>query len=165
MSNYCTPQDILLYSLNEATYSQMRQASIMPMITSASAIADGFLTSQYQLPLITWTPELNMMVAHIAAFFLFIQRGFNPDAPEDKLIKARYDLAMRFLKQVNDQEIHPMFVDSPPTSESSAMFDANGPFLITESPRGFTPRGYLENANTVAGSYPGDITSRDPFIP
>jgi len=131
---YAQPKDLLSYAFNKADYDRLDPNSIIPAINAASDLSNGYLSSQFNLPLLKFGSDLTMNVCFIAAFFLQIKIGFNPNSPQDGLIKARYDLAIKWLESIANEVIHPTYEDTPTDSQNE--------FVLTTLSRGYnTPTG------------------------
>lgn len=119
-------------------------------LAAASGFADGFLSGQFKLPLVAPYPaDLVMAVCKIAAYWLMLRRGFNPDAPGDVGFRAGYDDAVRWLGLVRDGEVTPQVIDS--STGAAAGDSAFTPQVYTSSQRGFSSRGESET-----GPFEGD---------
>lgn len=141
-SQYAFKDDLVSLALTPANAARFGDTAIDAQLKAASSLADSYLVSQFTLPLKTsprgWDMSLTRAVCAIAAYFLFCQYGFNPAAPQDKLIQRQYELALEWLEKIKDKEIFPPFVDSgtAPVGE-----DEGGPFAVSDTPKGFTSRG------------------------
>ena len=152
---YATLAELQALSITPAVYQRFAtQANGTGTMTSAlqaaSSLADGYLASQFTLPLITspqgWGMDLKRCVCDIAAYELYNIYGFAPGAaPGDDMIKVRYANAMDWLTRIADNKIHPQFVDS--STSNSATDPEAGPYIISDSVVGFTSRG--RNASSV----------------
>lgn len=126
---YALPEDLLAYSVSKAQFDRLDQTAIVPCINAASDYCNSYLASQFNLPLIKFGQDLTMNVCHIAAFFLMIKVGFNPNSPEDGLIKARYDYAVKWLQDISNDIIHPQYLDTPTNAQTD--------FVVTSPSRGY----------------------------
>ncbi len=135
-SKYAEPTDLIKFSLTPETAGlftgQSGLDAMNAALTAASSEADAWLRSQQALPLTDWDDKLRQVVCDIAAFRLFSNYGFNPDAMQNENIIRRYNEAMKWLGLVADQKIITQYPDSDPA------FLKAGPFVRTSiSPVGF----------------------------
>lgn len=70
-------------------------------LRAASALADTYLDSYYDLPLLSWTADLDRAVASIAAYDVMSFRGFNPAAGDNNNFRDRYLDAIKWLQWVS----------------------------------------------------------------
>ena len=129
---YALSNHLLAFSMSKAQFDRVNSTcpeSITPCLNAASDFANGYLSSQYNLPLLKFGSDLTMNVCHIAAFYLMVKVGFNPNSPEDQLIKARNDMAIKWLMDINNDLIHPPYQDTPTNSQND--------FVITSASRGY----------------------------
>lgn len=122
-------------------------------LLAASSVADSYLQSRYQLPLVTWGKDLARVVAVIAAYDLLSARGYNPMAGADVNWRQRYLDALAWLDQVSKGEQSPSYLSdsSGATSggpikstaiDGSIVTTTQGGFSVTTSDvRGWTGRG------------------------
>lgn len=151
-SQYATVAQLQTLAVTQAAASQFGEPSMVAALQAASSICDGFLTSQFTLPLQTdpigWDMSLVWATCAIAAYLLYKQYGFAPQAPGDELIVRNYDDAMKWLKGVSDEVITPNYADSSGDPEGS---DEAGPFVDSDLPVGFTTRGIARRGGIVDG--------------
>lgn len=143
-SQYATKSDLTTLAITAAAAGRFGDAAIEGQLQAASSLCDSFLVSQFTLPLITWDMSLTRAVCDIAAYYLYCQFGFNPAAPQDKLIQTRYEMALKWLAQIQQKEIFPPWEDS---SGQAVGTDEGGPFVISSPPVGFTNRGIVAADN------------------
>lgn len=125
---YATTQDFGTYGIPAAAQgSQITASNIAAAILSASTMADGYLASQYKLPLSAWGADLRKAVCAIAAWELMAGvRGFNPEG-SDSTIRQRYDDALAWLKGVSSGGINPPdIIDATPGTNEGAPIVASG---------------------------------------
>lgn len=70
-------------------------------LAAASSIARDYLSKVKDLPLVAgqWPVSLRIRVCWIAAYLLLVPKGFNPDGPDQLLVK-NYDRALAWLEDV-----------------------------------------------------------------
>jgi len=148
-AQYAFKDDIVSLAITPANAARFGDPAIDAQLKAASSFADTYLVSQFTLPLIEWDMELRRVVCVVAAYHLFNQYGYNPNAPQDKLVEKQYEQALSWLKQVKDKEIFPPYVDSGTVPTG---VDEGGPFVVSDTPKGFTARGILPGATWTPGS-------------
>ena len=115
MSSYATPAQLAQYSLNATALGGVNPISSTDQqaeLDSASTEIDGYLASQYLLPLLTWGTDLTVHVCNIAAYRLMGRRGYKAGGA-DQGFKDRYDEAIRWATKIAQGTI------SPPTIKDS----------------------------------------------
>jgi phage gp36-like protein len=150
MSQYAQPSDLITVGITDATAARFGTASINAQLQAASAIADSYIVSQFELPLQIanpsavpplaqgWDMSLTLAVCQIAKYFLYSQFGFNPSgSPADTQIREGYERALKWLEQIRDKELFPQWIDATqePTPEQA------GPYVTSDTPVGFTEQG------------------------
>ena len=136
--------------LPSTLFSSIDIALQVQALSDASAEADGYLDSQYQLPLVAWGFDLSTHVCEIAAYRLIMFRGFNPDSGHDQHFRMRYDDAIAWLTKVARGVVSPPgFVDSTGVSLASG-----GPSVITGAGSGAVSSGGVRGPNSY-GRRPG----------
>jgi phage gp36-like protein len=81
----------------------------------ASEFIDGYLRSQYTLPLNTWGSDVVDKCCDIAAYHLVCLRGFNPEA--DGHFLENYKMAIKWLESVSMGKITLDVLDSSPAAQ------------------------------------------------
>lgn len=112
MAAYATLADLGSLALPPIALSNVPDADKTAAIEAASSEADGYLASQYVLPIVTWGVDLTQHVCAIAAFRCLTRRGFNPEAPEVQVARVLYDDAVNWLRRVSIGQINPVLTDS-----------------------------------------------------
>jgi phage gp36-like protein len=104
-------------------------------LVRASRFADTFLRDRYTLPLrCPIDPALTLLVCWLAAYFLMMRRGFNPNQGADVTIRMGYDDAVKSLTRVANGQQQLCVAQSTPASQQ--------PDVATSPSRGFsTPDG------------------------
>jgi phage gp36-like protein len=131
---YATANELISFSLTQELVNNIgiSVADMNTALQAASSEADSWLRSQQILPLTDWDAKLKQVVCDIAAFRIFGNYGYNPDAVQNSNIISRYSHAMEWLKLVADQKIITEYPDS------SNLFPKAGPFVVdSRSPVGF----------------------------
>ena len=121
MPRYAELDDLARLGLKRLATAGLPDADLLAALDAASELADGYLRSQYLLPLISWGADLRRHVAMIAAWdVLTAQRGFNADAPAEQIWLTRYEQAIGWLRDVAKGLINPSLVDSTPRFRDGA---------------------------------------------
>lgn len=133
MSQYCDPSEI---KAPGATDGEKLYWAI-----KASGIADDYLGSRYQLPLLQWGDGLRDHVRAIARYKTLTDRGWKPDNPADETIVAEYTRAMCTLESIATKGLPLLsgIVDSTP------QLSEGGPLVATAKPLGWSWAGPLED--------------------
>lgn len=128
-SRYATPADLASMALPAGALSGISATDQQAALDARSAFVDGYLKTRYTLPLLTWDESITRAVCDMAAWDLLKRRGFNPENPADSAIRMGFDDAMRWLREVANQEAHPTVTESSPVTFA--------PVVISGSPRGW----------------------------
>lgn len=146
-TQYATRADLANLGLIGNALANVATAAQDAALAAASATADSFLQSRYELPLITWGQDLVRAVCVIAAYDVLTSRGFAPGGNVDANIRQRYLDAVGWLEAVGKGNQTPSQVtdSSTPSTGSgadgsvSATTDAYQ--ITTADVRGWTSRG------------------------
>src|SRR4051812_46267462 len=111
-SQYAEPSDLALYSLTPAQAGRFVAESQLAAVKAASALADAYIGGQFLLPLALWDLSLVVAVCNMAAYWLFNQYCYNPNAPADKQVLTRYQQSIDWLVEVRDKKVSPSWTDS-----------------------------------------------------
>jgi len=155
MSQYATLTD-LANAVSANAISGIATPTQTAALQNASDLADGFLASQYKLPITLWGTDLTRAVCHIAAWDLLNQRGFNPEGT-DSTFRTRYDDAMDWLTKIARGLLNPPGIkDSTPAARDGAplVFSGQGGNTIGGNivyPMGVTPYPYGPSGNGTRG--------------
>ncbi len=138
---YATVEDLVQYGLSAGTLDgDLTPAQQMAALDAASAYADGYLRSQYTLPLIApFPPDLVEAVCKIAAYNVLSVRGLNPEPGGDQNYRDRYKDAIAWLQQVGMGHISPSILDSSPGQNPI------GPYVV----QAFTDPSTVNQDNTL----------------
>lgn len=98
-------------------------------LDARSAFVDGYLRTRYTLPLRAWDQSITRAVCDMAAWDLLKRRGFNPENPADAAVRMGHDDAVKWLREVANQEAHPTVTESSPVTFA--------PVVISDPPRGW----------------------------
>lgn len=141
-SQYATTTELQQLAITPAAGVRFGSTAMDAHLQAASSIADSYIASQFELPLVTdpqgWDMSLTVAVCNIAAYRLYSQFGFNPNGQNaDEWIVQRYRDAILWLEQIRDKKIFPQWSDSGsgPTEQEA------GPYVDSDIPVGFTSRG------------------------
>lgn len=116
MSSYATPTDLHNLAMPARGLASYQTPTVQQLhLDTASDLVDTYLANQVTLPLTGTIPKtLVMKVCQIAAWTLLVQRGYNPQNPDDDSLKAGYDASIVWLESVSKGEIKPIITDSSP---------------------------------------------------
>jgi phage gp36-like protein len=145
-TQYAYKANLVSLGITPAQAARFGDDAINAQLQAASGVADGYLPSQFTLPLVTWDMSLTLAVCQIAAYQLFCQFGFNPESPADQLITLQYKNGMKFLMDIRDKNVFPPYTDSSGAAESP---DEAGVYVDSEIPVGFTGRGAFRRRGLV----------------
>jgi phage gp36-like protein len=153
---YATTADFGTYGIPSAAQgSQLNAANIAAAILSASTMADGYLASQYTLPLSSWGSDLRKVVCALAAWELMAGvRGFNPEG-SDSTIRQRYDDATDWLRRVASGQINPPdIIDRTPSFSEGMPLVASGVSGNSVGPGGASATGFMNGIPYQPLAYP-----------
>ncbi|HTF87593.1 MAG TPA: phage protein Gp36 family protein [Planctomycetota bacterium] len=125
---YADQEDFFLYGLpRSAVPDQTDPVDILSgCLLGASSTANAKIPRAYVLPLKSPYPEsLRLRVAKIAAYMFLAQRGFDPDDPADKEVKAGHDDAEKWLDLLGGG-VEPDWVDATPETYDAGAGVASG---------------------------------------
>lgn len=129
MSSYATLADLTQLGIASAALSGIGNTDRQAALDAGSTMADGYLGSQFKLPLISPFPlDLRMHVCAVAAFILLKTRGFDPENPTDMAIRDGYTDAVKWFRDVADGRAIPVVTDS---QEGGTVSDQFGPLVQT----------------------------------
>lgn len=118
--NLCNDEKLSSVSLSDQTNPVTKR--VLSSITDAADEIDGYLRSQYPLPLASIPNRLNKLSRIIARYYLFSRRM--QDCPED--IITSYKMALQELVRIQDGDIIlNVAVDSGSSQTESAEFKTN----------------------------------------
>jgi len=127
---FATEADLEALSLGDALDGADTQKLNRALI-AASGTATGYLSNQYELPLVSWGEDVTSHTASIAAYRFMVSTGYAPEG-KDELIRMNYEDAIRWFEKVSQGKIKPDdIVDSTPTVEDG------GAFVVTKPLRGW----------------------------
>lgn len=98
MAAYATSDDLARLALPSRVLEQFTEEEMAAQLQAASARADSYLRSRFELPITAWGDDLRQAVCAIAAFGLMGVRGFNPEG--DPTLQENSRAAIRWLEQV-----------------------------------------------------------------
>ncbi len=137
-TQYAYKANLVTLGVTPAQAARFGDDAINAQLQAASGVADGYLPSQFTLPLLTWDFSLTLAVCQLATYQLYCQFGFNPDSPADQLIQLQYNNGLKFLMDIRDKNVFPPYTDSSGAVDSP---EEAGPYVDSEIPVGFTHRG------------------------
>ena len=129
MSQYGTTTDLVNYGLPATALGSLSATQQNDALVAASGVVDSYYGGRYALPLTAWDVPTTQATCKIAAWFLLSStRGFNPAAGGDQAVRAGYEDAMRWLRDVQKQQAHPAV-----TPASNQIPNYNQPFVNSSS--------------------------------
>jgi phage gp36-like protein len=143
---YATEQDLEVFGLGGRVLEDenVSEDLITEQLEAASREADGYIGSQYALPLEAIGVDLRKFVSWIAAFNIMSAIGYSPEAGQDNLFERNYDRAIKWLKEVRGGLVAPSGMQGAagaPTTTTGGQAAAAGPMVVSGSSRGFSTRG------------------------
>jgi len=112
---YATPADVKNLSLPPEALAGFTDVQIDEACQKESGFADGYLGTQFKLPLSAWGDDLRANTADRAGYRLMRRRGFNPNDDSDQILVKTFDDSVSWLKGVAGGTIHPSeIIDATP---------------------------------------------------
>jgi len=131
---YCTLADLKDLGILEDAIRTISTERQQKAIEAASAEMDGYLGSQYRLPLKNWGLDVKMMCARLATYILIAARGFDPDDDGDRQIQAMHDMAERWLQRVANGNMAIQVEDS--SGQGQGLL-TGGALVVSNGSRGY----------------------------
>lgn len=132
MSSYATPAQLHKYAMPAAALASVSEPDQQAALDAQSAIADGYLSGRYVLPLLSHGEDLTINVCLLGEFAITTTRGIAHEAESYEIIRDKRDAAIRWLENVRDGKINPVgIVDSA----SPATEDDFGAGVFTDKAR------------------------------
>ncbi len=120
MSSYAAPAQLVQLAINAVALGSITNADQQAALDAASTELDGYLASQYVLPLSSWGTDLTEHTCHIAAYRLMGRRGYRAGGV-DQGFKERYDDAIRWATKISTGTVSPPgIIDSSPNLREGA---------------------------------------------
>jgi len=101
IDSYCDVQKFQSIGLPADAIRDIPTDVLAEALRAASALADTYLDSYYDLPLLSWTADLERAVASIAAYDVMSFRGYSPTAGDNNNFRDRYLDAIKWLQWVS----------------------------------------------------------------
>ncbi len=103
---YAVLDDVGRHALPLHTLTSVSTEDKATALLGATDEADSYLAKapSIDLPLTSWSEALTMHVARIAAYGIMLRRGFQPDGPDQLIVKMRDD-AIAWLKMVASGDV------------------------------------------------------------
>ena len=146
MTAYCEWSDLTNLGVSPDAIRSISTDQQDAVIAAASDEMDGYLGSQYKLPLVKWGQDVRLMCARLAVYILISARGFNPDNPGDTQLLEAHDMAERWLKRVSDGSLALTVTDSSNKGEG---YVAGGVAISSNRSRGY------EGGSDCGGAFTG----------
>lgn len=148
--SYAVYTDLPLYGIASAALTGIATATQTAAISAASSLMDGYLASQFQLPLTAYGDDVKAVCCKLAVHELMRARGFNPQNSTDLAIRQGYEDSVRWLEGIASGAISPQVTDS---SVGSGPGHTEPPTVTSSSQRGWSSRG---TAGSGGGGFIGD---------
>ncbi len=117
-SQYAQPADLQSVGLLGTFLQTVPVADQTAALKAASAIMDSYLGQQFTLPIQQWSFDVQQYCCWITAYVLVQQRGYNPGNAAEETFKERYDISMKWLKDVANGIATPaQILDSSPNAQ------------------------------------------------
>lgn len=131
-SAYATITELHKFGIKaDALPATVLDADKTAAISAASALADGYLSSRFKLPLGAWGDDLRQNICAIATFELCAGMvGFNPEAGSNLVLLDRKNAAVRWLENVAKGIVTPLVTEGAPAALS-------GDRVYSDEPRGW----------------------------
>jgi phage gp36-like protein len=149
MSAYCEIADLSQLGIRAEALSSIETENLQAAIGAASAKIDSYLRSRYTLPLADWDTSIREIAVKLSVYLAIKVRGFNPARPNDELIRLDYEDAMRELRDIEAQRMHPQVTDS--SVEDGGL---SSPGAAAES-ISCSSRGYYVPDGRIGGAFQG----------
>lgn len=151
ITQYATEEDLITWGISDRALQGIEPAMITAALDAASRTVDGYIASQYTLPLTAIGTDLKMHTAWLAAYNLMTSVGYKPSG-NDEILEERQGKAIKWLEGVGAGRVQPagMAGSAGPTIGGQAA--AARPMIVSATPRGFTGR----DPDHPGGSFTGD---------
>jgi len=113
---YATAADFSRLGLPPLAYASLSEEQVEAALEQASAKADSYIGTRFELPLTAYSPALTECVCELAAYALMTQRGWQPGASDIESVGARHDKAIKWLEDVARGRALPAYPDTVDTN-------------------------------------------------
>lgn len=128
---YASPADIVRHAVPETSIAELTATQRADALVSATDMAEGYLSSAYEIPIEEWGEDLRSATARLAAATLFRVRGADPQGP-DAIVFDGESKAIQWLDRIANGRLKPpAIVDSTPNDTEG------GSYLYTNTVRGW----------------------------
>lgn len=138
---YCINEDIIATGVSSTILEELELAipgEVARIIENRSAMADGFISGRFVLPLISWGRDLRMMVAQQAGYDIISGKGFSPTSDNGQLWQLKKTEADNWLYNVSSGKINPAgIVDSAVPATPQITNASFAPIINSEPLRGW----------------------------
>lgn len=125
---YCKPSDITSDAISEYAIDCVAQDKRVRACIVASTEAEGYLSSAFKTPIISWGDDVTEKTALIAAPKLLNHRGRHPESPDEGVFKAAEE-AVKWFTRIGRGLKPPGIIDTTPT-----VFEAAGAVAVASRP-------------------------------
>lgn len=102
MTQYASAAEFRSFGLATASIANYLDADLDKFLKIASAWADGYLRSEYYLPLTSWSDDLKIAVCQYAKYLILDHRGYDPNDPTGASVFAALKQAEKFWEDVSN---------------------------------------------------------------
>ena len=148
MAAYCSQEDLTNLGINPDAIRSITSDQLDAAIAAASDEMDGYLGSQYKLPLTAWGQDVRLMCARLAIYIVMAARGINPDNPGDQQLESARAIAERWCKRISDGSLALTVTDS---SQQGSGYVAGGVQISSNR-----SRGYEDDGVNCGGAFTGN---------
>lgn len=137
---YATQTDLDAHGYPSGVLAGLDPPTIEAALERASQEADGALRGAgYRTPLATWSADLTGAVVAVAAWYLMVRRGFDPDSPHDAVFRVRFEDAQKWLSEVANRRRQVALCTEPPAPDPApaAVAERGASIVTTVSKRGW----------------------------
>jgi phage gp36-like protein len=139
ITEYATQDDLALYGLTESALKGVDPEVVVTALQAASREADGYLGTQYRLPLEAIGPDLKKFVSWIAANTIMTSIGTSPESAMQ--FSKNYADAVKWLMGVRDGKIMPAGMIGAVTADpDTGQSPGSRPMVSSSAQRGFSDR-------------------------
>lgn len=124
---YCEPRDVTTYCIPKRSIKEIESSAIIAACLGASSLADGYLSGSFELPLVSWTEDLNLNTGHLAAAIIFRKRGADPQGPDAGVFDAEKTALKWFTLIAAGKLKPPGIVDTTPELFEGGSYVASRP--------------------------------------
>jgi phage gp36-like protein len=137
---YATQTDLEQHGYPAGVLEGLDPGTIDAALERASQEADGALRGAgYRTPLATWSADLTGAVVAVAAWYLMVRRGFDPDSPHDAVFRVRFEDAQKWFNEIANRRRRVALCTEPPAPDPAPVevAERGASIVYTTSKRGW----------------------------